>query len=75
MNKEDIKKEWESFIEFPSSDKSTVTSTSSLLFAQHIAEASRKAALSDAADLCQQATPVLFTVLNIEKEIRRLRDE
>ena len=39
MTKDEIKKEWDAFIEYPEgSGKLYVTTTSALLFAQHIAD-------------------------------------
>lgn len=43
MTRDDIQKEFDEFIEFPTEEKSFVTTTSALLFAEHIAAMSAKA--------------------------------
>lgn len=40
MNRDDIAKEFDRFFEFDTDDRSTVTSTSARLFAEHIARVS-----------------------------------
>ncbi len=55
MTPEQIKKEWDAFMEFPTADKTLVTTTSALLFAQTIAEMSRKAALTAAIETIERS--------------------
>lgn len=38
MTKTEIQAEWDLFIEYPSTDKNYVTTTSALIFAMHIAD-------------------------------------
>ena len=48
MTKDQIQAEFASFIEYPSEDKRYVTTTSAMLFAEHIARIARAQALKEA---------------------------
>lgn len=57
MTREEIQKEFDGFIEFPTSEKSFVTTTSCLLFAEHIAAMAVKAER----EACEKACEVIET--------------
>ena len=54
MTKDEIKKEWDAFIEYPEgSGKLYVTTTSALLFAQHIADIAAEKEREACAKACE----------------------
>jgi hypothetical protein len=54
MNRDEIKAEWDSFIEYPGDEKTFVTTTSALLFAEHIASMTAKAEREACARMCDE---------------------
>ena len=53
MTRDEIQAEFDRFIEYPGKDKTYVTTVSTLLFAEHVANMARAQGLREAREVCE----------------------
>ena len=78
MEKQQIEEEFAKFFEWPTEDKSQISTTSTMLFAEHIAalaEANMREKLADAEALCVTLTSVRRERDELREAIRLTLDE
>lgn len=72
MTKDQIKAEFDAFIEFPGDDKRYVTTVSTILFAEHIARMVRAQALREAREVCE-ADGFVEQFRGLNEAVRRIK--